>query len=61
MVQSIWAITGRPGIGKSKSINYIVNSLSKSGYKLGGILKRNIKSKPRKTYININHRYLLDL
>ena len=54
MVQSIWAITGRPGIGKSKSINYIVNSLSKSGYKLGGILKRNIKENLKKIYQNSN-------
>ena len=53
MVQSIWAITGRPGIGKSKSINYIVNSLSKSGYKLGGILKRNIKENGKRTGFQI--------
>lgn len=49
MVQSIWAITGRPGSGKSKSINYIVNSLSKEGYKLGGFLQRNIKENGKMT------------
>ena len=53
MIQPVWAITGRPGIGKSKLINYTVSSLSESGYKLGGILKRNIKINGKRTGFQI--------